>query len=53
MNKGSSRSQSVPVSGLDGVTLVDQADARRSFTVSSGALPLSLDSWDYAILVPE
>ncbi len=53
MNKGSSRSQAVSVSGLDGVTLVDQANPSRSFTVSGGSLSLSLESWDYAILVPQ
>ena len=54
MNKGGgTRSESIPVSslGIDGVTFTDALDGSPSVTVSGGNLSLSLNSWEYALLV--
>lgn len=51
LNKGAAATWSVPVSGLDGVTLVDALGSGRQATVNGGALPISLGAMDGAIWV--
>ncbi|MFH1468086.1 MAG: alpha-amylase family glycosyl hydrolase [Pseudomonadota bacterium] len=54
MNKSSgTRSESIDVSslGIEGATLTDALGSGRSVTVSSGRVSLTLDSWQYVLLV--
>jgi glycosidase len=51
-----SRSWTVPIPddlGLEGARLVDALGSSRSATVSGGAVTLTLDPWEYVVLVPE
>jgi glycosidase len=52
INKGSSRSQSIPISLVgEGTVFEDALGSGWEVTVSGGSLSLSLGSWDYIILV--
>jgi len=56
MNKGGGGSRNVPIPsdlGIDGVRFVDTLGGVRTVRPSAGNATFTLNSWEYAILVPE